>query len=481
LINKLFFKTLFVIISAFLINPCFAYDYYEAGKIAYKENDYYQAGIYFRKALKNFPNHTRCRYYYAQSLINLKDFQNAQKEYEKIIETAPQSYEAKLASLGISEIQKYVLIKKGKYNYPDNNNDKSKTKLTVNSVGDNYIANAVEGSDVTRWHSGKMPIKLYIAKSVEVEGYQDFYYAEVKRAVNEWVNSVDGDILSCKLVEDPTEANIQVYFVSEIFKQTGKTYVAGLATPHVKGHILQYYDIKLATQRPPDNRTFTKNEIYQTILHEFGHALGIRGHSSDKNDIMYSAVESNPQDTPKKLSQRDINTLTLLYTLDPDISNFDADETVKKNSAKNEKILGSKDKRLNAKLEEAVEYTEKYPNNVLSWAQLGKAYFDLQKYENAIVSYKKALQIDPAYINALENLAFSYKEMGQPDEASEQFEKLVKIEPDNINYSYNYALFLIENKKYNKAKEVLNALKLINPKADANSDITKLTDYLSGI
>ncbi len=485
--NKLFFAKILkyvsfiLFFSAFLIIPCFAYDYYAAGKHAYKKNDYSKASYYLSKALEKFPDNTKCRYYYAQTLINLKNFEKAQSEYEKVIEKAPLSYEAKLASLGISKIQRYRLIKKGRLKPAAKNRGISGQKLRIKSVGDNYIQNAIDSGKVTRWHQGKMPVKLYIERSSNVEGYKDYYYAAAQKAMNDWTGSVDGNLLSYELVTNPREADIQLYFVREILENTGKAFIAGLATPHIKQHLLYYYDVKVVTQKPPDGRSFTEKEIYRTILHELGHALGIRGHSSQKRDIMYAGVETNPQHEDRGLSERDINTLTLLYTLDPDISNFSKNEKPVADSGRNKKVLGSQEERLKNKLQEAVKYTEKYPDNVLSWVQLGKAYHDLKKYTQAVSSLNKALKIDPSYPSAIETLAFVYKDTGNFAGACGQFEKLIKLQPSNISFSHNYALYLIKNKKYDRAKEVLYNLRAINPRAYGNSDVKNLMDYLSTV
>lgn len=460
----LFRLLLITVFSLCLINSSFAYEYYEAGKKAFQEQNYEKASQYLHQAVKNHPGHLKCRYYYAQALVHLRKFDQAQKQFQKIIEISPQSYEARLASIGISEIEKYVLVEKG-VEIDAISSSYNESKVYFKS-GDNYIENALDAGMVTRWHSDKMPIKLYIERAAGVSGYRDEYYTQVKRAMDEWVHGAGKNLISYDIVDKPDDADIRVYFVNEILKKTGKGYITGLATPHTRGNILKHYEIK-----------FVPNEsLYTTALHEFGHALGIRGHSSDKSDIMYASVNN-----VQGLSQRDKNTLALLYTLYPDVSNFDSEDEIVKDSEKNIKVLGPKDALLEKKLREAVDYTKQYPNNVLSWVHLGKAYYDQEKYELAKVSFEKAIEIDPTFTNAIESLAFTHKKLNENDEAGALFEKLAKMESDNIAFVNNYAYFLIENNRNEEAEEVLSKLLRLNPKASEDESIKQLMDYLESV
>ncbi|MGE5326352.1 MAG: matrixin family metalloprotease, partial [Deltaproteobacteria bacterium] len=75
------------------------------------------------------------------------------------------------------------------------------------------------------------------------------------------------------------------------------------------------------------SRPWSKDEMRAIMLHEFGHALGMKGHSDDKKDIMYFQMQERRRQIPapmiplpifwkslvKNPSQRDLNTLIRLY------------------------------------------------------------------------------------------------------------------------------------------------------------------------
>lgn len=52
------------------------------------------------------------------------------------------------------------------------------------------------------------------------------------------------------------------------------------------------------------------HQIYETMLHEMGHALGLGGHSPLETDIMYESISPA---SPGELSDRDRATLAALY------------------------------------------------------------------------------------------------------------------------------------------------------------------------
>ena len=66
----------------------------------------------------------------------------------------------------------------------------------------------------------------------------------------------------------------------------------------------------LITARWQDGRLADLHDLYRVVLHEMGHALGLR-HSPDTGDIMYPRLGKSG---PQALSARDRETLRLLYS-----------------------------------------------------------------------------------------------------------------------------------------------------------------------
>jgi Flp pilus assembly protein TadD len=62
-------------------------------------------------------------------------------------------------------------------------------------------------------------------------------------------------------------------------------------------------------------------------------------------------------------------------------------------------------------------------------------------WREAIYRWEKAVQIDPTYAAAYNDLAVAYEHEGQLDKAREAYEKALAIEPDNPIIRQNYELF----------------------------------------
>jgi predicted Zn-dependent protease len=149
----------------------------------------------------------------------------------------------------------------------------------------------------------EFPIKVYIEPFIERNGSAEWRKI-VLNAVLEW--SV---YLPLQIVDKLAEADIRILHESppirpgELRARSGETryelYVIGEGDRAILSHRCTIWL----------NPTQTGKYIAAVARHEFGHSLGIWGHSLIDSDVMYFSQVR----TPPPISSRDINTLKRVY------------------------------------------------------------------------------------------------------------------------------------------------------------------------
>lgn len=170
-----------------------------------------------------------------------------------------------------------------------------------------YLQGCLRDSRIIRWADSCFPLTFYMAPfrwyKAQNEGYK--YQALVKRALDTW-EKVSGGRVKFKQVATLNESQVNLdwkridrkalghcYFH---FDTSGRLYSAEVQIGLSDGTIhAQYQD---------------ENEVYHTILHEIGHALGL-GHSPYPEDIMFTPHRYGVVN----LSPNDIETIKWLYRL----------------------------------------------------------------------------------------------------------------------------------------------------------------------
>ena len=74
-------------------------------------------------------------------------------------------------------------------------------------------------------------------------------------------------------------------------------------------------------------------------------------------------------------------------------------------------------------------------------------------WREAIYRWERAVDIDPTYAEAHNNLAIGYEHEGEFDKARQSYEKAMKLAPENLQIQQNYELFKEINDRRSNAKE----------------------------
>ena len=103
------------------------------------------------------------------------------------------------------------------------------------------------------------------------------------------------------------------------------------------------------------------------------------------------------------------------------------------------------------------------PNYVNALNNLGVIHQDLGELEKSKECYEKVISIDPNYANAYYNLGNIFKDLEENQKAKECFEKAIKINPNYVDAYNNLGTIFKELGEYQKAKECFEKAIEINP------------------
>ncbi|MES2486396.1 MAG: tetratricopeptide repeat protein [Bacteroidota bacterium] len=110
------------------------------------------------------------------------------------------------------------------------------------------------------------------------------------------------------------------------------------------------------------------------------------------------------------------------------------------------------------------KYSMSKNKKALKYYDEGLDYMNAENYDQAIVSFNKAVKEDKKFAFAWDNLGISYRKRGNYKEAIKCYEKSIEIDPDggmprqNLPIAYEYL------KDYKKAGEAYESLIKFNPK-----------------
>ena len=373
-----------------------------------------------------------------------------------------------------------------------------------NKIGPNYVDNVLYENQLIRWNKSR-PVKYYISNNIDAS---DAYISLVKKAFDKWQAAGNGAI-TFREIHSNNEADIVVNFVNEISTKEGyEPLRAGLAIPTIKDSTLVKVDIKI---KPVDMYGNYHNQasVYNVIMHNIGHAIGLWGHSFEKNDIMaldsdYISPKREGQEE-KPLSARDINTLNLVYMMVPDVINIPLTASEYQNLIYHYVITDYPGESFEYEIERLIELLQNDRQNIVNLVDLAINYSYKRQYERSNYILRKALDLTNNDLNnqfvVLYNMAANYYKLRDYKEAEkflnyatnlnvdletdilEAFidfklgrtplakQKLVDLRRDNpahVEISLKLASIYYKEKDRKKEMEVID--KLIERNADALRD-----------
>lgn len=377
--NRKIITLIFVVVLSFLIyvlkNLIPGY-YFNVGKNYYLEKNYKKAYEYLNKAFFLNSKDKDVRYYYVQTLIKLPADLDVQK---KLFEFSLGNFSDSADLLADRQISKW------------------RNQISRNA-GENYIEQVPFNNKILRWDSTKFPLKVFISNESSLA--PPYYEQTIRSALSQWAKSTAG-FIKFKFVDRETDSDLFIKIVpsAEMNKCSEENckYVVAFTTPSLNGDLLKkmtivFYDSNNLSQ------PFSQREVYNTALHEMGHALGIMGHSYNSDDLMY--MENKIDKSYDKfrsdfqlLSPVDLNTLNLLYKLIPEITNTNLNEYNTTNQIYSPVVLGTGEQINSRKLLEAENYIKSAPHLPNGYIDLASAYVEQKEYNSAIEALQTALNL----------------------------------------------------------------------------------------
>ena len=109
------------------------------------------------------------------------------------------------------------------------------------------------------------------------------------------------------------------------------------------------------------------------------------------------------------------------------------------------------------------DVAEKSPGNPRAHYNLGLAYAERGRLDEAKKEFEKALELDPSHAKARNNLGLIYDQQGRSEDAIREFHLALKLNPDNADVHYNLGLIYGRQGRLNDAIMEFQISLKINP------------------
>jgi tetratricopeptide (TPR) repeat protein len=243
----------------------------------------------------------------------------------------------------------------------------------------------------------EMPITVYITPALQAS-----YLPALRYAMRQWEAVSDGKIRFQEL-RTSKDADISVRWGYSDPANMDMTYGKAELTRHRTGDFS--VEIILSLPKPSISAKLSQKETRTVCLHEFGHAIGLWGHSPNPLDVSFwASIAQRP-------TAQDRATLLKVYATPQNTPQHDAAINILK------------------------KQLETNPTNARTHYLLGTIYDDKGDTVLAVTSFKACLEIDPDFHPARETLLQVYQRTGLPQQAVELLEETLKQMPSPNDYN----------------------------------------------
>ncbi|MCE2394745.1 tetratricopeptide repeat protein [Candidatus Poribacteria bacterium] len=267
----------------------------------------------------------------------------------------------------------------------------------VSALADDYFDQITVFSHGRITRFVEMPITVYITPTLQVT-----YLPALRYAMRQWEAVSDGKIQFQEL-RTSKDADILVRWGYNNPANMDMTYGKAELTRHRFGDFS--VEIILSLPRPSLSEKLSREETRTVCLHEFGHAIGLWGHSPNPLDVSFwASIAQRP-------TTRDRATLLKVYSTPQNTPQHDIAINILK------------------------EQLETNPTNARTHYLLGTIYDDKGDTELAVASFKNCLEINPDFDPARETLLQVYQRVGLSQQAVDLLEETLKQMPSSNDYN----------------------------------------------
>lgn len=479
---------------------------YETSIRAYQQGEFNVAVSQAKSALDDpaLPSSKKpyAHYYLAESLVRLNQLAEAQTHYQQALALAPHSQVARLSELRLSRLNELADRHINTRHWTSlgsaagRNSNGSDKLYGLDASGPNYFDEIRYNGKLVRWSLLKMPLRLYIEKNPQGLRHFSNEFARVAYdAIRPWENAL-GKQLYVISVPSAEKADIIVNFtngVDQASVQTSggdKVYTAGLTEPVIFKDQLERMDVRIATL-DVNGRPHNADDIYEITLHEYGHALGLMGHSPNPGDIMHAQSGNAKQ---RQLSPGDIATIRSLYSATGAITNLAPDNLQNATPEALDKqwvaIKSDVTKR---------EVEAKDRPTTFNWTNLANAYLEagrwLDRYrkqtgqappespmpwiDKALEAATTAIKIDDTNSHAFQTRSIIYEVLDKAPLALVDANRVVQLRPDDPQPLLQRAWLLAKLGKTVEAKNTLSNFLSLAPNGRQDPFYQKIINTLN--